>query len=127
MNEEARRIDPEGKIRRVSAFSGFGHGCGASLLQKPIRSNRFQESDQPLLSAETHGPAFSDRTRVPPVLLYTLRVGAATHLYHPAPECLRLTGRYPKALERVEAHMEARVSMFLGREDDAPKRKGKRA
>lgn len=49
-----------------------------------------------------------------PILVHYLLVGATTHLFHQAPECVRLTGRDPSEAEMVRAHGDALVAMFLG-------------
>ena len=51
-----------------------------------------------------------------PLLLHYLLVGAATHLFHQAPECKRLTGRDPSDPEIIEAHAEALIALFVGPE-----------
>ena len=52
--------------------------------------------------------------KLDPVLVFYLLVGAATHLFHQAPECVRLTGRDPSDPEMVRAHGDALVALFLG-------------
>ncbi len=53
-------------------------------------------------------------TRIDPMLLHYVLVGATTHLFHQAPECRRLTGRDPADPEIIEAHADALVALFLG-------------
>ena len=54
--------------------------------------------------------------RIDPLVMHYLLVGAATHLFHQAPECIRLTGRDPADPDIIEAHAEALIAMFVGPE-----------
>ena len=63
--------------------------------------------------ARTAGPD-TLLARLDPVLTHYLLVGASTHIFHQAPECVRLTGRDPSEAGLIRAHGDAVVEMFLG-------------
>jgi AcrR family transcriptional regulator len=56
----------------------------------------------------------SPLARLDPLIMHYLLVGAATHLFHQAPECIRLTGRDPSDPDIIEAHCKALIAMFVG-------------
>ena len=53
-------------------------------------------------------------TSLPPVHFHYVLVGAATALFHQAPECRRLTGIDPEDPTVIEAHADAVVALLLG-------------
>ncbi len=62
------------------------------------------------------GEASPLAVRLDPLILHYLLVGASTHLFHQAPECLRLTGRDPADPDIIAAHTEALIALFVGPE-----------
>jgi hypothetical protein len=55
-------------------------------------------------------------------VFFYLLVGAATQIFHQAPECRRLTGRDPGGEAMLRAHTEALIALFASRPDHPERR-----
>ncbi len=55
-------------------------------------------------------------SEIDPTVLHYIMVGAVTHLFHQAPEFELLTGLDPTEPEWIEAHTDALITLFLGKE-----------